>query len=75
MTDKWNEIARKIVDIEWELSPSILCPAIAQALRDAEKAGMERAADKIDEMAYAITCPEEASGLIRSICAAKKTKP
>jgi hypothetical protein len=44
MTDKWDEIARKIVDIEWELSPAVLCPAIAAALRDAEKAG----ADKVE---------------------------
>jgi hypothetical protein len=45
--DKWDEIARRIIDVQLD-EGSAACPYwysdIAQALRDAEKAGMERAA-------------------------------
>lgn len=84
--DKWDEIARKIVGIEWELSPAILCPAIATALRDAEKAGMERAAviaydfgsergPATDGEGTRILRAVYGPDVARAIRAAKETKP
>jgi len=53
MTDKWDEEAGRIAWEEWK--PSSCARKIAQAQRNAEKAGMERAA---------VICEEQADGYV-----------
>ena len=67
--DRWDEMAAKMKAGFWSYADYGYAPdaeIIAQALRDAEKAGMERAAE---------ICENGAEAYARVIRAAKETKP
>jgi hypothetical protein len=68
--DKWDEIAVKMYEeVYWAFDMTTGRYLIAQALRDAEKAGMERAAVIADMF------EDDEGRIARAIRAAKETKP
>ena len=81
MTDWADEIARRIIDVQWDekaTACSYWYSDIAQALRDAEKAGLERAAVICKETAklygWNYHLPSVGRELAAAIRAAKETK-
>jgi hypothetical protein len=87
MSDKWDEIANALVygrgkENQWFYDASLGLDDIAAALRDAEKAGMERAAARIEELEEALEpfadprnkpWPKHFTAAARAIRAAKAT--